>query len=504
MNKKITESIPVAIYARKSTDALLEREVHSLSVQRESAESFIQSQQHRGWKCLDEHFDDNNISGATLDRPALKRLKRLIIQGQIKVVVINRLDRISRSLSQFLELTEFFDQHGVSLVSVTQNFNTGDSMGRLMVQVIMSFAEFERSLIRDRVKERMQTAKRKGRFTGGHPILGYNIKPEGRALEVDEMEATRVREIFKIYLNLESVKDTANELKKRDWKNKLWVTRAGKAIGGSPFSTTGLHNLLRNPLYIGKVKAEDELIDGQHEPIVDIKLFNKVQRKLSSNCMHQGNRKRNTSSSLLKGLLVCKCCNAPFTPNYTKKRNRTYRYYTCHRKRTEGANTCPSPNLPAGEIENLVTKQLFTIGSNKDLQESVYSQLKSLVSEKSAYHSQEQKVARQQLDRINRELKTSRGLEAPLSLIRHLELKQNEAESVLEEKHRKPIKLPKKAQVANTLREIQSLWPSFTPEERCLFVRSLLQRVDYDAECGKITLHFSENGFLPQTEEAST
>lgn len=503
MNKNTTETIPVAIYARKSTDALLEREVHSLSVQRDSAESFIQSQQHRGWKCLDEHFDDNNISGATLERPALKRLKKLILKGKVKVVVINRLDRISRSLSQFLELTEFFDEHDVSLVSVTQNFNTGDSMGRLMVQVIMSFAEFERSLIRDRVKERMQAAKRKGRFTGGHPILGYNIKPEGRALEIDEMEATRVREIFKLYLNLESVKGTANELKKRGWKNKLWITRAGKPIGGSDFSTTGLHNLLRNPIYIGKVKVEDELVDGQHEAIVDTKLYNKVQQQLSNNCMHEGNLKRNSSSSLLKGLLVCTCCDAPFTPNFTKKKNRTYRYYTCHRKRSEGANACPSPNLPAGEIESLVVEQLFTIGSNKDLQDSVYSQLKALVSEKTTQQTQEQKVARQQLDRINRELTTSRELEAPLSLIRHLELKQNEAESVLEDKHRNLIKLPKKAQVADTLREIQSLWPSFTPEERCLFVRSLLHRVDYDSEGGKITLHFSENGFLPQSEEAS-
>jgi site-specific DNA recombinase len=198
---------------------------------------------------------------------------------------------------------------------------------------------------------------------------------------------------------------------------------------------------------------------------------------------------------------MCKCCDAPFTPNHTKKKSRIYRYYTCHRKRSEGASACASPNLPAGEIENLVVEQLFTIGSNKDLQDSVYAQLKSLVAEKTTKQSQEKSNARQQLDRINRELTTSRDLEAPISLIRHLELKQQEAESLLEVNDGNPIKLPKKSQVAATLRNIQSLWPSFTPNEKCLFVRSLLKRVDYDSEAGKVTLHFSENGFLPQPKE---
>lgn len=504
MTKKPTESIPVAIYCRKSTDAHTEREVHSLSVQRASAKSFIESQQHRGWKCLTEHFDDNNISGATLDRPALKRLKQRILEGDVKVVVINRLDRISRSLSQFLELTEFFDQHGVSLVSVTQNFNTGDSMGRLMVQVIMSFAEFERSLIRDRVKERMQAAKRRGQFTGGRPILGYNIKPGGRELEIDELEAERVRAIFELYLELGSVNATSKELHRRGWNNKLWITREGKAIGGRPFSNNGLHSLLRNPLYIGKVKTDDGLVDSKHEGIVDLKLYDRVQRRLASNCMHMGNMKRNATSSLLKGILFCKCCGTLFVPNYTKKNQRTYRYYTCAKKRAEGTHACSSPILPAGEIESLVTEQLFAVGDNPELQKLVHQQLRDLLKHKKEDEAQHKKSARQQLDRINRELTTSREMEAPLSLIRHLEQKQREAESALESATQQTIKMPSQTQIAASLSNIQSLWPSFTQEERAEFVSSLLQRVDYDALSGKVTLHFNESGFLPKSEEDAT
>jgi site-specific DNA recombinase len=362
----IPECIPVAIYTRKSTDAKVEQEVHSLSVQRASAESFIASQQHRGWVCLPEKYDDNNISGATLERPALQRLKQHICEGRVKAVVINRLDRISRSLSQFLELMEFFEKHGVALVSVTQNFNTGDSMGRLMVQIIMSFAEFERSLIRDRVTERLHAARRKGRFIGGPPVLGYNIKPKGGELEIDELEAIRVREIFELYLQVRSVKAAVHELHRRDWRNKKWITRQGKVSGGSAFSTSSLYSLLTNPVYIGKVTLKGELFDGQHEGIIDPKLFEKVQTMLAGNSVQDGNRRRNKHSALLKGLLVCNACSTPFVHTYTLKKNRMYRYYTCGHKRDHGADTCPSPSIPAGEIESLGSNSCFPSARTPD------------------------------------------------------------------------------------------------------------------------------------------
>lgn len=498
----IPEPVPVAIYTRKSTDAKVEQEVHSLSVQRASAESFVASQQHRGWFCLPEKYDDNNISGATLERPALRRLEQHIREGRIKVVVINRLDRISRSLSQFLELMEFFEKHGVALVSVTQNFNTGDSMGRLMVQIIMSFAEFERSLIRDRVTERLHAARRKGRFIGGRPVLGYNIKPKGGELEIDELEAIRVREIFELYLQVRSVKAAVRELHRRGWCNKKWITRDGKVSGGSTFSTSSLHSLLTNPVYIGKVTLKGELFEGQHEGILDPDLFGKVRTALTGNSVQDGNRRRNKHSALLKDLLTCKACNAPFVHTYTRKKTRMYRYYTCGHKRDYGADACPSAPIPAGEIESLVVEQLFSIGTNPELQEMVCRQLNEAIEQKRIDLVQRRKTARQQLNRIHRELTSSREFDALPSLIHHLESKQREAENLLERiDGEKNLRVPSGREIAEILNDMRSLWPSFNEGERRAFVQTMIRQVDYDAVDGNITLHFNDAGFLPGADK---
>lgn len=490
--------IPVAIYSRKSTDAKLEQQVNSISVQCAAAKSYIESQCHLGWFCFDEEFNDNNVSGATLEREALKRLKQRILEGKVKAVVVNRLDRISRSLSQFLDLMAFFEQHGVALVSVTQNINTGDAMGRLMLQIIMSFAEFERELIRDRVTERMHAARKKGRFIGGRPVLGYNIKPEGRELEIDELEAIRVREIFSRYLELRSIKAVVRELNARGWHNKKWVTKANKVCGGTPFSTSGLHNLLTNPLYIGKVSLKGEIFEGQQDGIVNPEVFNQVRAVLSDNSVQKGNRRRrNSHDALLKGLLTCASCNTAFVHNYTRKKNRMYRYYTCSNKRFNGAHSCPSPSIPAGEIENIVAEQLLSIGTDAELQEMVYQQLVDTMEEKRADFEQQRNTAKRQLGRIDRELASSREFNAQEPLIHHLEEKRKEASDLLENAE-KTVGWPKpsKHKTVAVLRDMQSLWPSFNMGEKCAFIKTLVREVEYDAVEGNITLHFRESGFI--------
>jgi len=502
MNRPELNSIPVAIYTRKSTDAQLEKEVHSLSVQRASAESFIESQKYRGWFCLDARFDDNNISGATLDRPALHRLINLIKKGKVKVVVVNRLDRISRSLSQFLELTAFFEEYDVALVSVTQNINTGDAMGRLMLSIIISFAEFERELIRERVTERMHAARKNGQFIGGRPVLGYNIKPEGRELEIDEVEAIRVHEIFTLYLELRSVKATAKELRRRGWNNKKWVSRQGKVSGGSPFSANGLHHLLTNPIYIGKVTLKGEVFDGKHEALMDPELFQQVQTMLAKNSVTDGSRKRNRHSALLKGLLHCTACDTSFEHTYTKKKNRMYCYYTCGHKRREGAQACPSPSLPAGEIEELVVSQILSVGTDPTLQNLVCSQLADVVEKKSKELTQQKKTAKQQLTRLHRELESSRQFDASASLIHLLESKLRDAQALLEDlESATPPQIPEKRKIIAALQNMQALWPSFNEGEKCAFIKTLIRRVDYDAVEENITLHFTDEGFLSGPEK---
>jgi site-specific DNA recombinase len=497
--------IPAVVYARKSTDAKLEQEVNSISVQCAAARSYIESQKHLGWHCLDEEFNDNNISGATLERPALRRLKQLIRKGQVKVVVVNRLDRLSRSLSQFLELMAFFEEHGVALVSVTQNINTSDAMGRLMLQIIMSFAEFERELIRDRVTERMHAARKQGRFIGGRPILGYNIKPEGRELEVDELEAVRVREIFLLYLELRSIKATVLELNKRGWLNKKWVTKSGKVSGGSPFSTATLHKLLTNPIYIGKVSLKGEIFDGLHEEIVDLDLFEKVSGVLAGNDLTKGNRNRNSHDALLKGLLKCKACNASFVHTGSKKKHKYYRYYTCSNKRLNGAHACPSPSLPAGDIENLVADQLMSIGTDPKLQKMVYAQLIEAMEAKRRTAKQTRQTATKELDRITRELASSREFNASDSLLVLLEQKRQEAEDALQraESHT-GYTIPSKDEIIAVISDMQGLWPTFTAAQKCAFVKTLVREVEYDADAGSLTLHFNDEGFMPSQNGGAT
>ncbi|WP_309400030.1 recombinase family protein [Cerasicoccus maritimus] len=487
--------IPVAIYTRKSTDAHIEREVHSLSVQQASAESFIESQKHRGWRCLEEHFDDNNVSGGTLERPALNRLMERIREGKVKVVVINRLDRISRSLVQFLELTEFFETHGASIVSVTQNFNTGDSIGKLLLHILISFAEFERALIRERVTERMHAARRQGRFVGGRPVLGYSIKPGGGELIVDDLEAVRVCDMFALYLELASLKATVRECKQRGWKNKKWVTRQGKVMGGNDFSVNGLHKLLTNRLYLGEIAFQGEVFPGKHEAIVDSELFDAVQAQLASTSLTEESRKRNRHAASLKGLLHCTACHAPFVHTYTQKQGRQYRYYTCRHKRDEGPHACPSPSLPAGEIESLVAQQLLAVGCDAELQDLVYQQLTEAAQQDQEKRQKQEKAARQQLRRIREELKQSEELEAPLPMVRHLQAQEREIVALLQS-FDEPEPLPSKETIVAMLRDLQSLWPSFNAQERCDFTQALIRQVEFDAEGGKVTLHFSDAGLV--------
>ena len=494
--------IPAAIYARKSTDAKLEQEVNSISVQCAAARSFIESQKHQGWVCVAEELCDNNQSGATLKRPALRRLMQLIREGKVKVVVVNRLDRISRSLSQFLELMAFFEEHGVALVSVTQNINTATPMGRLMLQIIMSFSEFEREIICERVTERMHAARRNGQFIGGRPILGYNIKPEGRALEVDELEAIRVRKIFVLYLELRSVKAVVLELKKREWKNKQWVTKEGKVTGGSDFTISTLHKLLTNPVYIGKVTLKKETFEGQHEGIIDPETFGRIQEILKNNDLTKGQRNRNSHDALLKGLLKCKACGTAFVHTGTKKKTKSYRYYTCSNKRLNGAHTCPSPSIPAGDIETLVSEQLMSIGTSPELQETVYAQLTAAIDEKLKASEQTKTTATRQLNRITKELASSREFGASESLLNHLEQKRQEAENALENVRKQSRwRKPSKDEIVAVVRDMAGLWPTFNEGEKCAFVKTLIRQVEYDADEGSITLHFNDEGFIPAANE---
>src|SRR5438477_143918 len=235
-----------AIYTRKSSEEGLAQEFNSLDAQRESAEAYILSQRHAGWTALADHYDDGGYTGANLERPALQRLQSDIEAGRIDCVVVYKVDQLSRSLLDFSRLMGIFEKRDVNLVSVTQQFNTTTSMGRLTLNVLLSFAQFEREIIAERTRDKIAATRRKGKWAGGYPLLGYDVDPRGGRLLVNEDEAVRVRAIFELYLEKQSLLPVVEELARRGWVGKRWFNRKGKERGGQPFTRTSLHRLLTN------------------------------------------------------------------------------------------------------------------------------------------------------------------------------------------------------------------------------------------------------------------
>jgi site-specific DNA recombinase len=347
--------IRCAIYTRKSTEEGLEQEFNSLDAQRVSGEAFIQSQAQEGWRCLPTRYDDGGFTGGNMERPALSRLFADIEAGHLDCVVVYKVDRLSRSLLDFARMMEIFDRHHVSFVSVTQEFNTTNSMGRLTLNILLSFAQFEREIISERTRDKIAATRRKGKWTGGHPILGYDLHPGGKLI-INELEAKRVRGIFQLFAEKRSLVLVMNELQRRGWVNKRWMTRSGQPRGGMPFTRASLAYLLGNTIYQGKVRYKQEVYPGEHQALVGEELWSAVQKYLSR---REQTQIHVPSEALLKGKIFCAACGVAMTPAYTTRNaSRRYRYYVCTKAQRQGWAQCPSKSLPAGQLESYVFERL--------------------------------------------------------------------------------------------------------------------------------------------------
>lgn len=317
-----------ALYTRKSSDEGLDQEFNSLDAQREACDAFVQSQKIEGWRALTTHYDDGGFSGGSMQRPALERLLADIAAGKIDVVVVYKIDRLTRSLADFARMVELFDLHDVSFVSVTQAFNTTSSMGRLTLNVLLSFAQFEREVTGERIRDKIAASKAKGMWMGGNVPLGYDL-PEGpsRALVVNESEAVIVRKIFHRYLELGSVHALQRWLAEKHIRSKRRQTQRGKTIGGHSFSRGALFHLLRNRTYLGMITHKDEVHPGLHPAIVDIGLFDAAQAKLDGNRRRHQDANQSNPRAPLTGRIV-DVDGQPMSPTFTYgKRGQTYRYY---------------------------------------------------------------------------------------------------------------------------------------------------------------------------------
>lgn len=357
----MTTRIRCAIYTRKSTDDGLEQEFNSLDAQRESCEAYIKSQRGMGWVALPSGYDDGGISGSTIDRPALRRLLADIALRKIDLVVVYKVDRLTRSLADFAKIVEVFDAHSVSFVSVTQQFNTATSMGRLTLNMLLSFAQFEREVTGERIRDKIAASKQKGIWMGGPPPLGYDV--ENKKLIVNAREAEAVKKLFQLYLELGSVR-----LLKREADRDGLVTKRRQrddcSTGGKPFTRGNLYQLLHNALYVGEIPHKGKTYPGQHKAIIDREVWNAVQHRLANNAPARRSDENVKGTGLLTGLIYDETGD-PLSPTYAVKKGRRYRYYVS--KRLVHA---PNPHgggwrIPARELEDVVRQSICTFLKNE-------------------------------------------------------------------------------------------------------------------------------------------
>lgn len=342
-----------AIYCRKSSEEGLDMDFNSLDAQRESCEAYIISQKTEGWKTVKTRYEDGGFSGGNMERPGLQQLLNDIKDGKVDIVVVYKIDRLTRSLMDFSKLVEIFDDYSVTFVSVTQSFNTTTSMGRLTLNVLLSFAQFEREVCAERIRDKFAASKKKGMWMGGVPPVGYEV--ENRQLIINKKGKKIARYLFEQYLELGCVAKLKRKLDAEGIFTQKRLSQRGKKMGGKPYSRGALHTMLKNPIYIGKIRHKDKVYEGLHDFIIDDDIWNAVQKKLNTQAAAKEGHKKSRETNLLKGLLFDPE-GTPYSPDYTKKKNgQIYRYYTSqnliqYREHPKGIMS----RLPGPEIEKAV------------------------------------------------------------------------------------------------------------------------------------------------------
>ena len=344
-----------AIYCRKSVEEGLDMEFNSLDAQREAGENYIASQKSNGWICLPEHYDDGGYSGGNMNRPALKRLLKDAENGLIDIVLVYKLDRLSRSICDFAEISKMFDKWNVAFVSVTQELNTHTSAGRMMLNILITFAQFEREVITERVRDKMSASRKRGKWVGGNRPYGYQIVD--KKLVPDETEAPVVRWIFQRFLEIQSPKRIAMELNSRGTLTQ----------GDTPWTTARIYYLLHNNHYVGEVRYKNEVFPGEHEPLIDRETWDSCKEFFECNPPPRDSSRSSEVVSPLRGILRCGCCNAAMTPIRSKRWGRTHHYYKCIKDAKRAISTCPIKTVPAGEIERIVFDELKKILTSPEI-----------------------------------------------------------------------------------------------------------------------------------------
>ena len=505
-NNQGAPKVRCAIYTRKSTSEGLDSDFNTLDAQREAAEYFIRAMAGEGWEALPHRYDDGGFTGANTDRPALKRLLADIEAGEVDCVVVYKVDRLSRSLMDFAKLLALFDQKDVTFVSTTQNFNTTNSMGRLTLNILLSFAQFEREMIAERTRDKMAAARKRGKWLGSRPPYGYLGDHDKKLLVVCEEEAGRVRTMFRMYLRLGSVNAVAKRINDLGWMKKGYRAKTGRVTPPRKYRDKDVHSILRNVTYLGKVEFNGELYEGEHEAIVSEELFARVQSVLSSKACGRGRRRGRNPEYLLQGIAWCGLCDKRITTTAGRGRNKEiYRYYVCSNRGRKGRDGCDHPRLGAEELEQLVVSRVKARCTDPLLREEIVARMEvgrveamaAITSERERIVADEAKLhaeGRKLMDAIGQESGAEGKLlaerigeiEAQLdvlstercSLDAQLRGLQNATEQV--------------RATVNILEVFDAVWDEFEAAEKQDLVHLVVKRVVVNEPEGKLDLEFHD------------
>ncbi|HCP80232.1 MAG TPA: recombinase family protein [Octadecabacter sp.] len=346
--------IRCAIYTRKSSEDGLEQDFNSLDAQREACEAYIASQKHEGWELVPEHFDDGGISGGHLDRPALQQLMQAVGEKRVDQIVVYKIDRLTRSLTDFARLVDRLDAVEASFVSVTQAFNTATSMGRLTLNMLLSFAQFEREVTAERIRDKIAASKRKGLWMGGTVPLGY--RADGRSLKIDDVEADTIRTLYTLYLEHRTLRETKRAADARGLRSRKRERTDGRVTGGNPIDRGHLHHILSNPIYAGRIRHKGQVYDGQHQAIIAPDLWDEVQRLLADGAARARGSKGKATRSSLAGKLFDETGDR-LTPSHSRKNGKRLRYYISRRLVIDRKQNHPDAwRLPADQLERLLAE----------------------------------------------------------------------------------------------------------------------------------------------------
>jgi site-specific DNA recombinase len=510
----MTARLRCAIYTRKSTEEGLDQDFNSLDAQREACEAYVASQKHEGWAVAPDRYDDGGYTGGNMDRPALKRLLSDVEAGKIDVIVLYKIDRLSRSLLDFTRMIELFERKKVTFVSVTQQFNTSNSMGRLMLHILLSFAQFEREIISERTRDKMSAARRKGKWIGGRPPLGYDIADKRLVVNTDEAE--QVRAIFTMYLEEKSLLRVAEILNGRGWRMKTWSTRKNRRHGGGEWDKAGVQRIITNAVYVGKVEYRGEVYPGQHRGIVDDGVFARAAAILESHRQARADDVRNTHGFLLRGLLRCQACGSVMTSTFSTRKEVVYRYYTCTLVARRGRGKCPVRSVSAEAIERFVVARVHALGRSPEVVEGVVTEVARLSGDGRAEFEQEERRLVMEYQRLRGEYKQALGVlteqqggDGAFVRERLAEIEQraiqidgrvSEIRSTLEAAERGAFT---HQQITAVLNMFVPVWDALSSTERARILRLLIERIDYDGVGQSVEIHLHGLGVKLLAREAA-